>query len=101
MPCLFWSCKQRSDLGPTSNINIFTFGRLISKIFAAHEPLGYGSCRESKITLGLGTLFFGLDLIKRAYGSQCLGPLPTRDERSSVSTVEERTMQSADTAKQG
>ena len=58
--------QTNSDLGPTSKSNIFAFVSLISKFFSAHEPLGYGSCHKSKILLGLGTLFFAINLIKRA-----------------------------------
>ena len=61
-PCLFQSCKKSSDL-LNIKIIIFAFGLLISKFFAAYEPLGYSAHHKSKILLRLGTLFFGISLI--------------------------------------
>lgn len=46
---LFLSNKQRSDLDPTLKISISAFCWLISKMSAAHEPLGYVVCITPKI----------------------------------------------------
>ena len=56
----------RSDLGPALKIIVFAFSSLILKVLEEHQPLGYSLCQRSKFLLGLGILFFGIYLTKRA-----------------------------------
>ena len=59
--CTYRSCKQRSDLGPTSkpisSLSVDCSTDL--EIFAAHSPLGYDQCFKHKVMQESKTSNFG------------------------------------------